>query len=112
MFGIGMPELLIILVIALLIFGAGKMPEVGSGLGKAIREFKYGMRQLDKEEETPAVEDTTVEKETPPQKTGDSQEGKKTAEEAILDQIPGVQEVKDLQAKASTIKKWSRLLFR
>lgn len=40
MFGLGMPELVIILVIALLVFGAGRLPEVGSSLGRAIRGFK------------------------------------------------------------------------
>lgn len=40
MFGIGTSELLIILVIAILVFGANKLPEVGSGLGKAIRNFR------------------------------------------------------------------------
>ena len=40
MFGIGVPELLVILVIALLIFGPGKLPEIGSALGKGIRDFK------------------------------------------------------------------------
>ena len=40
MFGIGVPELLVILVVALLIFGPGKLPEVGSALGKGIRDFK------------------------------------------------------------------------
>ncbi|MEW5802799.1 MAG: twin-arginine translocase TatA/TatE family subunit [bacterium] len=39
-FGIGMAELLVILVIVLIIFGAGKLPEIGHGLGKAIRNFK------------------------------------------------------------------------
>lgn len=38
--GIGMTELLVILVIVLIIFGAGKLPEIGSGLGKGIRNFK------------------------------------------------------------------------
>ena len=43
MFGIGMPELMVILVIALIIFGPGKLPEVGSTIGKAIRGFKKAM---------------------------------------------------------------------
>jgi len=38
--GIGMPELIIILVIVLIIFGAGKLPEIGAGLGKGLRNFK------------------------------------------------------------------------
>lgn len=38
--GIGMPELIVILVIVLIIFGAGKLPEIGAGLGKGIKNFK------------------------------------------------------------------------
>lgn len=40
MFGFGVPELLIILVIVLVVFGAGRLPEIGSALGKSIRNFK------------------------------------------------------------------------
>lgn len=43
MFGIGTPELIVILVIALIIFGPGKLPEVGRAIGKSIREFKGAM---------------------------------------------------------------------
>lgn len=47
MFGIGMPELLVILLIALLIFGAARLPEIGRALGKTIRELKKGMKEID-----------------------------------------------------------------
>lgn len=40
MFGIGMPELIVILVIILIIFGAGKLPQIGEGIGKGIRNFR------------------------------------------------------------------------
>jgi len=45
MFGLGMPELLVILFIALLIFGAAKLPQIGKALGKTINEFKKGMKE-------------------------------------------------------------------
>ncbi len=45
MFGLGTQELLIILVIAMVLFGAGKLPQVGSSLGKGIRNFKKGMTE-------------------------------------------------------------------
>jgi sec-independent protein translocase protein TatA len=48
MFGIGMPELLIILVIILMIFGAGKLPELGDSLGKAIKGFKKAVEEPEK----------------------------------------------------------------
>lgn len=43
--GIGMPELIIILVIILIIFGAGKLPEIGAGLGKGIKNFKKATKE-------------------------------------------------------------------
>jgi sec-independent protein translocase protein TatA len=52
MFGLGIQELLIILAIALVIFGPSKLPQIGAGLGKAIRDFKKGVSSTDEDEET------------------------------------------------------------
>ncbi|MFV1951984.1 MAG: twin-arginine translocase TatA/TatE family subunit [Nitrospinota bacterium] len=46
MFGIGTTELVIILVIILIIFGAGKLPEIGAGLGKGIKNFKKATKEI------------------------------------------------------------------
>jgi len=51
MFGLGIQELLIILAIALVIFGPSKLPQIGAGLGKAIRDFKKGVSSSDETEE-------------------------------------------------------------
>jgi len=49
MFGIGMPELIIILIIILIIFGAGKLPEIGAGIGKGIKNFKKATQEAQQE---------------------------------------------------------------
>jgi sec-independent protein translocase protein TatA len=53
MFGIGMPELIIILVIILIIFGAGKLPEIGGAIGKGIKNFKKATKEPDEVDVTP-----------------------------------------------------------
>jgi sec-independent protein translocase protein TatA len=64
MFGIGFPELLIILVIVLIIFGANKLPEIGAGMGKAIKNFKKATNEPDEIDVTPgkSKDDTTDKK--------------------------------------------------
>jgi len=47
MFGIGFPELIVIMVIALVVFGPGKLPEIGSALGHSIRDFKKAFEGKD-----------------------------------------------------------------
>ena len=49
MFGLGTPELIVILAIAFLVFGGKKLPEIGAGLGKAITSFKRGIRDVEDE---------------------------------------------------------------
>lgn len=57
MFGLGATELLIILGIIVLLFGARRLPEIGSGLGKAIKNFKTGVSGKDEIDVTPQKPD-------------------------------------------------------
>ena len=59
MFGLGAPEILLIVLVVLLLFGSKKMPVLMKGLGKGEKSFKDGMRE---------VEDTSYEKKTPAEK--------------------------------------------
>ena len=59
--GIGVPELLVILVIVLVIFGAGKLPQIGQNLGKAIKNFKGSVAE-EKVEDTSARTEKIEEK--------------------------------------------------
>lgn len=56
MFGLGMPELMVILLIVVIIFGASRLPQLGEGLGKAIKNFKKGVSDKD---EKPGGTDTS-----------------------------------------------------
>ena len=57
MMGIGFPELMVILIIIMIIFGAGKLPEIGSAFGRSIKNFKSSMKEAQEEEETAQVEE-------------------------------------------------------
>ncbi|HOP85328.1 MAG TPA: twin-arginine translocase TatA/TatE family subunit [Syntrophorhabdaceae bacterium] len=57
MFGLGMPELIVIMVIVLLIFGAGKLADVGGALGKGIKNFKKSLKEPEEIDVTPKKEE-------------------------------------------------------
>ena len=57
MFGLGVTELVIILVIVLIVFGAGRLPELGEGIGKGIRNFRKSVKTPDEIDVTPKKDD-------------------------------------------------------
>ena len=68
MFGLGTPELIVILGIAFLVFGGKKLPELGAGLGKGISSFKKGLREVEESgkeiiEDVPGVKEAAAMKE-------------------------------------------------
>ena len=93
MFGLGLPEILVILVIILLIFGAKRLPEIGAGLGKTVKELRKirGERRAEKEKGN--------------QKKNLISDLKKGAEE-----IPGVKEAKEIKETVDQVKNITKIL--
>jgi len=99
MFGLGIPELLIIALLILLFFGAKRLPGIGTGLGKTVKEIRNIKKELSKDKEstkkTEAAEDSASEKK--------SLEGKLA--DKLIDRVPGIQKAKKIKDKAEKIKK-------
>jgi sec-independent protein translocase protein TatA len=57
MMGIGFPELMVILIIIMIIFGAGKLPEIGSAFGRSIKNFKTSMKEAQEGDEVASFEE-------------------------------------------------------
>lgn len=99
MFGLGIPELLIIAVLILLFFGAKRLPGIGTGLGKTVKEIRGIKKELSREKESKKKTESDE----------DSRSEKKSLEgnlvDKVIDRVPGVGQAKKIQDKAEKIKK-------
>ncbi|MDP6478313.1 MAG: twin-arginine translocase TatA/TatE family subunit [Nitrospinaceae bacterium] len=88
MMGIGFPELMIILVIIMIIFGAGKLPEIGSAFGNSIKNFKKSMKEAEEIQEAANLESSAIEE-------GEVDPDAKPADEGAAEGTAATQETSD-----------------
>jgi sec-independent protein translocase protein TatA len=97
MFGLGTTELIIIGVVVFLIFGAKRIPEIGKGLGGAIREFRQIKKEINVKQDDQHKE--KVKKDADPPALEEKLAGK------VVKEIPGVKKVMDVKEKVEKVKK-------
>ena len=94
MFGLGTPELIVIGVIVFLLFGAKRIPDIGKGLGGAIREFRDARKEMSS--------DTAKQEKKEKPKQEASLESKLA--QKVVNQVPGVKQVMDVKDKVDKVK--------
>ena len=99
MFGLGPTELIVIGVIILFLFGAKRLPEIGKGLGGAIREFRNVKKELSGPD---TKKDTKVQDKEDTKERGQSLEAK--LGKKVLERVPGVKKVMDINDKVKKVK--------
>jgi sec-independent protein translocase protein TatA len=107
MFGLGVPEILIIALIILFIFGAKRLPSIGAGLGQTVREITKIKKDMSGDKKPPkdngADEDSEAEGQSLEGKVAESLQKKVT--DKVLGQVPGIRQAKQIKDKADKIKK-------
>ena len=110
MFGLGATELFIIALIILLIFGAKRLPEIGAGLGKTVKEVRNIKKELKSQKTSSAKKEATEDDESEQTKET-SVEGKLAQstedklKQKVIEQVPGIGQAKKIKDKAEQIKK-------
>ncbi|MBN1626002.1 MAG: twin-arginine translocase TatA/TatE family subunit [Deltaproteobacteria bacterium] len=101
MFGLGVPELIIIGIIILLIFGAKRIPEIGKGIGGAIREFRGIGKEL--QGPKPKTKKSKVKKLIQEENDAESSIEAKVAKK-VIEQVPGAKKVMEINDKVNKVK--------
>jgi len=115
MFGLGMPELLIILVLVLIFFGGKRLPEIGKGLGQSLRDFREVTADASRSEVIDVEKVEEPKEETPPAAAAEevSEQPAPSPTQGIreeIGQMPGVQEAKEIKDTAKKVKKVTSFL--
>jgi sec-independent protein translocase protein TatA len=113
MFGLGVTELIVIAIIILLIFGAKRLPSIGEGLGKTIKELRNAKKEISgskESEENKGIaggETAAPESQSSEGDLVDAVQKKVTKQvtDKLLGQVPGIKQVRQLKDKADKIKK-------
>ena len=100
MFSPGATELIVIGVFILLIFGVKRIPEIGKGLGGALREF----RNIKKELSDPKKEKITADQEKPVEEENQKPTAEDKLAKKVLEQVPGVKKAMDINEKVKKVK--------
>ena len=107
MFGLGPQELLLIFIIVLILFGAKRLPELGSAFGKSIREFKKASSR-----EKDEVSTLISAKQSDEIATATETDGKDEFLQRQVEKVPGVKEAQEIKKTAGKIKAAGRFLLK
>ena len=111
MFGLGIPEIIVIAIIILLIFGAKRLPIIGESLGKTVKEIRNAKKEISEINKSEIKKQVGESDESEGQSLEsdivDTVQKKMTKQvtDKLLGQVPGIKQVKQLKDKADKIKK-------